>query len=92
MVAFSSCQSQGSATTIFVLLDPGAVFHAPGNAAESLLAVLTAELDVVATEVLGDDSEYLIVVGHTEVPSPGVFCHNLSTWGRRLNGCRVTVS
>lgn len=49
-----------------VFLDPGTKPHASRNSSESLNTIRTTELYVIAPEVIRDDGEELVVVGHPQ--------------------------
>ena len=79
------------------LADPRPVLHAAGDPAHPRLAVDAAQSHVVAAEVFRHHGEHFVVVGHSEVPTPGFFAHigSMSVGrisdGRLVCACLVTV-
>jgi len=90
--AFSSCQAHGSREDHVALADPRPVLHAAGDPAHSRLAVNAAQPHVVSAEVFRHHGEHFVVVGHSEVPTPGFFAHTVSMTVTRISDGRYVCA
>jgi len=74
------------------LADPRPVLHAAGDPAHSRLAVNAAQPHVVSAEVFRHHGEHFVVVGHSEVPTPGFFAHTVSMTVTRISDGRYVCA